>query len=324
MLKSSIKVVDPLFGVKFEDIASAIVTERKKEISQFIRPELILGDARDKLQTLSSNSVHIVITDPPYFLDGFDNEWNPEKMIRRAAKAGTIGSLPIGMKFDPLQGKRFEKFYKEIASELLRILRPGGFFLSFSQPRLTHRMAVAMEDAGFEIRDMYVWHHTNKSQPKAFSQNHFVDKSNKYTEKEKEQIKKKLGERKTPQLRPQFESIVLGQKPKDGTFVENWLKWETGLVDVKQSLNGKSPSSVMSVDKPTRELYNCHLTVKPVRLIEHLIKLFSKEGQIVLDPFIGSGTTALACINTNRRCIGIEINSSYVDIAEKRIKGVIL
>jgi len=72
-------------------------------------------------------------------------------------------------------------------------------------------------------------------------------------------------------------------------------------------LNGKSLNTVMTVEKPIREKYNGHLTVKPVGLIQHLIGIFTSERQTVLDPFLGSGTTAVACKNSNRKCVAIEI-----------------
>jgi len=63
-----------------------------------------------------------------------------------------------------------------------------------------------------------------------------------------------------------------------------------------------------------------HPTVKPIKLMEYLIKLVSKENAVILDPFLGSGTTAIACLKTNRKFIGIEKESDYVKIAEARIK----
>lgn len=65
---------------------------------------------------------------------------------------------------------------------------------------------------------------------------------------------------------------------------------------------------------------NNHPTVKPVALMEYLIKLVSRENAIVLDPFLGSGTTAIACLKTNRKFIGIEKEPEYIKIAEARIK----
>ena len=65
-----------------------------------------------------------------------------------------------------------------------------------------------------------------------------------------------------------------------------------------------------------------HPTTKPVPLMEWLILHFSKKGQIILDPFIGSGTTAVACKETNRNYIGIELNEEYCKIARRRIKAI--
>jgi len=65
---------------------------------------------------------------------------------------------------------------------------------------------------------------------------------------------------------------------------------------------------------------NNHPTVKPVALMEYLIKLVSKENAVILDPFLGSGTTAIACLKLNRNFIGIEKEADYVKIAEARIK----
>tara|TARA_R100001086_G_scaffold248113_1_gene184168 strand:+ start:1334 stop:2644 length:1311 start_codon:yes stop_codon:yes gene_type:complete len=65
---------------------------------------------------------------------------------------------------------------------------------------------------------------------------------------------------------------------------------------------------------------NNHPTVKPIKLMEYLIKLVSKEGAVVLDPFLGSGTTGIACAKLNRNFIGIEKEEEYVKIAEARIK----
>ena len=66
---------------------------------------------------------------------------------------------------------------------------------------------------------------------------------------------------------------------------------------------------------------NNHPTVKPIKLMEYLIKLVTREGAIVLDPFIGSGTTAIACLKLNRKFIGIDKEPEYVEIAKARIKA---
>ena len=163
------------------------------------------------------------------------------------------------------------------------------------------------------------WRYTKRAQFKAFSMNHFIDRLG-ITNKAKKIMKRNADNRKTPQLRPQFEAMVLVQKPKIGTFLENWNVYKTGLMDITASLDGKVPSTVMTVEKPVKENFNGHLTLKPSLLIEHLIKLFSVAGQVVLDPFLGSGTTAIAAMKTERSCIGIEINPDYIELAEKRLQ----
>lgn len=77
------------------------------------------------------------------------------------------------------------------------------------------------------------------------------------------------------------------------------------------------PSSVLKFSNPNNNNY--HPTQKPVPLIEYLIKTYSNEGEIILDNCIGSGTTALACIDTGRNFIGFEKEKKYFDIAMKRI-----
>ena len=119
------------------------------------------------------------------------------------------------------------------------------------------------------------------------------------------------------------------------------LKFKTGLLDFSQKVgvNGdRVPANIITteeynesydknfmISKPSKKEKgenNTHITVKPVELMEHLVKLFSKKDAIVLDPFLGSGTTAIACKNTNRKCIGIELNKEYYDISVDRCNSI--
>jgi len=286
------------------------------------RVTLFEDDCLTILRALPSQSVHLCITDPPYFLNGLGDGWNANTVRQSRSKAGVVGGLPVGMKFDPQQGRRFETFMHEVSKEVHRVLKPGGFYVSFSQARLYHRLGVAVENAGFELRDMLAWKY--EGQAKAFSQDHFVRKMQ-TSDADKAQIIADLGRRKTPQLKPQFEPMTLAQKPREGTFVENWLNHRTRLVDVAQSLDGMFPGTIMDVTKPDRAekgSFNDHPTVKPMRLIAHLMKLLSTEGQLILDPFIGSGTTAVAAAMTGRHCIGIERCREYIDISVARLSSV--
>jgi site-specific DNA-methyltransferase (adenine-specific) len=68
--------------------------------------------------------------------------------------------------------------------------------------------------------------------------------------------------------------------------------------------------------------FNNHPTIKPVELISHLVKLVSFENQIVLDPFMGSGSTGVTCLLENRQFVGYEIDKNYFEIPEKRFKNI--
>lgn len=311
---------EPLHLPMSFDKALAVLSGGAEELPP-VTVDLMQGDCREAMAHLAANSVHMVLTDPPYFLDGLDNEWR--KGGADATRAtGTVGTLPVGMRFDRKQGEALQPFMREVATEWFRVLVPGAFALVFSQPRLSHRLAVGIEEAGFEIRDMIAWRFTKRAQFKAFSMNHFVEKMD-LPEKEKKRLIRSLRGRKTPQLRPQYETVVLAQKPREGTFVENWQKWRAGLMDATRTIDGMVPSNVVTVEKPDnaeRARCNGHLTPKPIMLLSHLIELFTERGQIVLDSFLGSGSTAVAAIRTARSCIGIEINPDYLAIARERVE----
>jgi site-specific DNA-methyltransferase (adenine-specific) len=306
-----------------------------EEIREII-DKIICGDALEVLPRLPANSVDLVLTDPPYFLDKLDNEWTPERAARRFYKSQAVFHLPPGMKFDPTQGRRMYAWYLEISRELLRVLKPGGFFFSFSSPRLLHRMACAVEDAGFHIRDTFLWLYT-QNQPKAMGVAHFIERMP-LSEQAKQSLKEQLSGWKTPQVKSCYEPIIVAQKPYEGTFLENMLQHGVGLFHTEVRIGQNMfPANVLLVEgieetldkyflvpKPSvdeRGAFNQHPSVKPLALCEYLIQLTVPEGAVVLDPFLGSGTTALAARNLMRRYIGIEINPEYVAIACKRLQN---
>ena len=96
--------------------------------------------------------------------------------------------------------------------------------------------------------------------------------------------------------------------------------------DVRKGSTKKHPTSILSFAKPHPSVTQ-HRTQKPIALLEYLVKTYTNEGDIVLDNCMGSGSTGVACVNTNRNFIGIELDKQYFEIAKKRIieakKGVI-
>jgi len=298
--------------------------------------KIIHGDSLRVLSMLDNNSIDLVLTDPPYFLDKMDDRWD-EKKVASTKYHHVIKSLPAGMKFDREQGKNFYEWYYKISKHILRVLKPGGFFFSFSSPRLYHRMVSAIDDTGLLIRDCFIWLYT-QNQPKAMSLNHFIEKLN----EDKEAIdglKKQLNGWKTPQIKSCFEPIVMAQKEPDGTFLENFRKFKVGLLNTNVRIGRDMfPSNVVSTDtinevvdkcflisKPDKKEkgdFNLHRTVKPLSLCEYIVNLttYSNEA-VVLDPFAGSGTALVAAKKTGRKFIGIDINKEYIEIAIRRIKS---
>jgi len=297
--------------------------------------QIIWGDAMKVLDNIKDSTIDLVLTDPPYFLDKLDNNWNP-KVVSSTKCHYAVKSLPAGMRFDREQGKRFYKWYLEISKKLYRVIKPGGFFFSFSSPRLYHRMASAVDDTGFLIRDCFIWLYT-QNQVKAMSLDHFIDKLN-ADGKTKDRLKKKLNGWKTPQIKSCFEPIIMAQKQPEGTFLKNILKYNVGLFNTKVKIGQNMfPSNILTVEKidevidkyfllskPTKEEkgeYNPHKTVKPLKICEYIIQLSTfSDDAIILDPFVGSGTTAIAAKRLGKRFIGIDSNREYVNIALRRLK----
>ncbi len=297
--------------------ASRIGVAHPKEIN-IKGCKLITANCLDALDDLPAQSVHFVATDPPYFLHGMDADWDKEKLNKRV-KPGVIGGLPAGMKFDKKQAKQLRAFMLSVANKLYRVLKPGGFAAVFCQARLSFAVGSAFDDAGFEIRDMLAWKY--QGQAKAFSQTHFVRKM-KISDMAKRKIIKQIDGKKTPQLKPQFEPIILAQKPKEGTYINNWLTHETGLMSPSQSIMGDGfPGTILEAPKPKKGIALGHMTVKPVTVMRQLIRLYTIDGQIVLDPFMGSGTTAVAAVQDNRKFIGFEIDPDYTQVALERVKS---
>lgn len=273
---------------------------------------LFIGNCLEILKGMEESSVDVCLTDPPYGM-GMD-VWDK--------------NVP------PV----------EVWSEVLRVLKPGGFVLSFCSPELYHRMACNVEDGGFRIVDQIMWMVTTK-----------MCKQNR--------------------LKPAHEPICVGQKPYERSVKYNQEKYGVGQINVddvrvpwdgkvptgwiggqhdrrkfgreitkvtgeekkvEANPNGRYPSNIVGEVLPQHQKYfyaprasrrekgenNNHPTVKPVSLMEWLVKIYSNEGNVVLDPFMGSGTTGVACSSLGRNFIGIDLSEEYVKIAEERINYV--
>lgn len=277
--------------------------------------ELICNDNITAMKSIADNSIDACITDPPYGLE--------------IAGVGWDHNVP------PV----------DTWKEVFRILKPGAFVLSFCAPEFYHRMAVAIEDAGFKPLDMIFWMVTTKMA-------------------------------KINRLKPAHEPIMVAQKPIEGTIEKNYAKWGCGKINIdharipwdkepptgwikggstrrafggnvkkaadqtdKQTQdanpNGRYPSNIIGhfddpehqkyfyaprVTRKERGEYNDHPTPKPISLMRYLCRIYSPRDSLVIDPFMGSGSTGIAANLESRNFIGIDMSQHYVDIAQRRIE----
>lgn len=124
-----------------------------------------------------------------------------------------------------------------------------------------------------------------------------------------------------PILRPAPEATVARRKYKQGGEIgEGKLSHMASGVYKQYLLNGEDKINPSNLLEFKSEMKNIHPTQKPVPLFEYLIKTYTNEGETVLDNCMGSGTTAIACINTNRNYIGFEKDETYHSLATERVR----
>ena len=107
-------------------------------------------------------------------------------------------------------------------------------------------------------------------------------------------------------------------KQKSGRMSENWKGGLNTIVTDNQS-GLRHPKTIQ---KFNRDKNGLHPTQKPVALLEYLIKTYTNEGDTVLDNCMGSGSTGVACVNTGRNFIGMELDENYFNIAKERIEAI--
>ena len=245
-------------------------------MESFLGGKVVLhcGDSLEILKDLPDNSVDSCVCDPPYHLTSIVKRFGNETMStsqRRFAKTGAADRLPgtdqYGRLSTGFMGKKWDggdiAFRTEVWEQVLRVLKPGGHLAAFSGTRTYHRMACAIEDAGFEIRDQIGWAYGS-----GFPKSHDVSKGIDRTlgaERDKVPPRSVIGHQRnngnvrpymddpdhmtvsdTPAtaeaerwsgwgtaLKPAWEPIVLARKPlSESTVATNVLRWGTGAINV--------------------------------------------------------------------------------------------
>lgn len=293
---------------------------------------VINGDSIEVLKQIPDNSIAGCITDPPYNYEFIGRDWNQNEIERRLERSKSqnsstlVKNIPYGSGL--AGGVRNERWYKknrenileyrswvsEWGKELFRVLKPGAYVMVFNSTRTSAHIQVALEDQGFYARDTIVWRRQSGI-PKGLN-----------AEKKLEKM-----DTKNPEiwngwhsaLRNEWEAITVVQKPLINNYLNTLQLYNVGLLKTKEAgVDGFQSNIFENIKRAPKNSINTHITVKPLELIEKLVNMTIPkiEGNIVIDPFLGSGTTAVAAEKLGIDWIGIEINPEYVQIAEKRIK----
>ena len=294
--------------------------------------KIICGDSIELIKSIDNEYVHAIISDIPYGICYED--WDILHNNSNSALGGTSNAqLEMGSLFKrrgkPLNGwsesdkkipLEYQEWCSKWASEWLRVLKSGGSCFIFAGRRYAHRCIVALEDAGFTFKDMLAWE-------KNFAAAKAQRLSSIYERRNDDENEQKWKGWRVANLRPIFEPILWFQKPYKigGTIADNVINNEVGAWNEeaikKYNLNYRNNNfydNIIKVETFKSDFGN-HVNQKPIKLMEFLISLVTKENAIILDPFCGSGTTCIAAKNINRHYIGIEINSYNVEISNKRL-----
>ncbi len=254
----------------------------KEEITKYVEnpipPEFldkIFCKSSEKMEELPDNSVHLMVTSPPY---------------------------NVGKEYDDnLTLNEYREFLKKVWSEVKRVLVPGGrACINIAnlgrKPYIPlHAFIVEdMLDLGFLMRGEIIWNKASSGSPSTAWGSWLSAKN--------------------PTLRDIHEYILVFSK---GMFSRGSLRRKSTIS--KQEFLEFTKSVWTFAAEPATKVG--HPAPFPVELPYRLIQLYTFEGEVVLDPFIGSGQTAIAGIKTHRHYVGYDINEEYVNLAKRRIRG---
>lgn len=289
-----------------------------------ITNQLLNVDCRVGISTLEPNSIHLCLSDIPYGinLDEWDvlhNNTNSALLGQSPAQIGKSGFKRRGKPIngwneaDKKAGKEYENWCSTWTDPLFPVMKKGASIFLFCARRTMHHVINAMEGSGFLLRDVLAW-----KKPVA---HHRAQRLSGVLEGRElaEQAKKWEGWR-LGNLSPVYEPIAWFFKPYEYTITDNVLENEVGALNIDNNLiNGERPSNILDLwfEKGEKEY---HEAQKPISLLKFLIKLTTRENHVVLDPFMGSGSTCVAAKAINRKYIGMELDGKYFDIAKMRIE----
>lgn len=286
---------------------------------------IVCADSIEYVKQLPSDSVDMILSDIPYGIgledwDVLHGNTNSAYMGQSAAqqRAGAI----FKRRRKPINGwssadrnipLEYYQWCSSWASEWLRVLKPGGAAMVFAGRRLAARCVVALEDAGFNLRDLLAWRRT-RGVLRAQRLSVVFQRRGELAE-----AAAWRGWR-VGNLRPTFEPVIWCFKPYRVTIADNVLDHGVGAWNLERfeaHTGGVDNVIEAGFDSGEAGLVEAQ---KPVKLMRALMELCTRPGSLILDPFAGSGSTAVAAQQTGRRCLAIERDPKLCELAKRRLQ----
>lgn len=242
----------------------------------------------DGLKQLPDASVDLIFTDPPYY------------QYRAQNVQGLKNHKDVVTEFD-FDGFKSEEeylqFLKEVLTECYRVSKPGASGYLWCGDDFVSYLNRMVEQVGFQFRKVIHWHKTNPF-PAIYTRKMFANSMEMIVHFSK-------GTPKTWNHKPVNQMHNFIQAPETNGTGQEWLRHN--FIETPICM-GKERSK--------------HKTQKPLKVCLPFIEISSNEGDVVLDPFMGSGSTAVACKMLNRNYIGFEINREFCEIAKERLEKI--
>ena len=243
---------------------------------------LYLGDCISILNSFSEKSVDVIFADPPYFLSGGGISCHSGKQV--TVDKGNW-DIVISVEDKLLFNRTWLKACRRVLKDDGSIWISGTFHNIYS-------VGVALELEGYSIINNITWQKPNPSPNLACRC--FTNST---------------------------ETIIWARKiDKKGNKGKHYFNYEL----MKEINDGKQMKDVWLLNLPKKEekIHGKHPTQKPLSVLERILLASTKDGDIILDPFNGSGTTGIACMKLKRKYIGIDKEKSYLDLTIKRYEDV--
>lgn len=233
-----------------------------------LRLEAICGDALVELKKIPSESIDLIVTDPPYNL-----------------------SKDYGKTKDNLEFEEYLEWSRKWLTEAKRVLKKDGTIYVFMGVRfIAYIYQILERELGFEFNSWITWYYTQ-------------------------------GIGKTKGFSPRHDDILMFTKSSKFNFYLDEVRVPQKYYRSINNMRGANPGNVWEFS----HVHYCqknrkpHPTQKPEGLYERMILASSREGDTVLDPFVGSGTALRVCQQLGRNCIGIDINPEYIEATKERL-----